>query len=420
MSCIHELLQTRTAPLHASLESLPFFAALQAHALPKVSIVSFFRCLAIIHAVLERKLARISQDQVSQLYASTLPKLPFLTADLDVLDAESLPSIASAIRHALDYADEILGDNDPRNLIGPLYVLEGSQHGAIALKRDYARCLNIADEQLSYPGCYGSATAARGDAFLKILGTLSLDAEQRERITESAVRCFESLERICAALHPYAPEDLKHHAAAINFEAGDHAIPQEPIEIDLALRAGRAAWDAYPYLEQRYGARGKRFTNSDSCWLVTLAHAPRSEVATKALDWLRNILAPRGIPTIALETHLRIIQQAIAEEFPERIKMHTQFDPFLSNRRAERRARFGAAESSPLVDIFNRRFQACSGLQVASAAELIASAWIDERCGIAGALSALHVWFADPGRFSRDWIGSVDEMVAELDRAHDV
>jgi hypothetical protein len=297
-------------------------------------------------------------------------------------------------------------------------VLEGSQNGAIALKPEYARCLNVSDEQLSYLGCYNSATAARWNTFLGVLSALSFDDGQRERIAASAVGCFECLKGICATVYPYSSKDLKYNAAAVNFEAGDHAIPQNPIEIDLALRAGKAAWEKFPYLEQRYGARGKRFTNSDSCWLVTLTRAPGQDVATKALDWLRTVLATRGIPTVVLEVHLRTIRQAITLEFPEQIKMRTQFDLFLSNREAERRVYFGAEGQSPLIDVFNRRFQACSGLKVESAAELIVSAWMDERSRVTGSLSALHNWITDVGRFSGDWIANVNELLAELDRIH--
>ena len=399
-------------------ESLPFFEELQTHKLPKVSIVSFLRCLAIIHAVLERRLSRILEHQVFRLHDSTLPKVPLLTADLEVLDAASLPGVAPAIRSALDYADEILRETDLLNLIGPLYVLENSQSGAIALKHEYARCLNVPDEQLSYLGCYGRATAARWNTFLGVLGGLPFNGGQRERIAASAVRCFECLEGICAAVYPYSSKDLKYHVAAMNFEAGDHAIPQTPSEIDLALRAARAAWEKFPYLERRYGARGRRFTNSDSCWLVTLTRAPGQDVTTKALDWLRTVLATRGIPTVVLEVHLRTIQQAIALKFPEQIKMRAQFDLFLSNREAERRVYFGAEGQSPLIDVFNRRFQACSGLKVGSAADLVASAWMDERSGIFGSLSALHSWLTDVGRFSRDWIANVNGLLSELDRMH--
>lgn len=417
MSGIHDLVKAKTAPLHERFERLLFFQRLRAQELPKVAIVSFLQCLAIIHVVLERKLSGNSQRQISTLFDSVTPKLPFLVADLGILNSATLPSITPAIRIALDYADQILGEIDPLNLIGPLYVLEGSQNGAFAFKHEYGHCLDISAEQLSYFGCYGTATAARWDAFLNGLGTLTLDDEQRTRIALSAVRCFESLEAICVAACESSPKELKFHAASINFEAGDHAIPQNPVEIDLALRAGKGAWEAFPYLEQRFGPRGKRFTNSDSCWLVALTRAPGQEAATKALNWLRTVLATRGIPSLILEAHLGIIQQEIALEFPEEIEMRARFDRFLSNREAERRQYFGTEGQSSLISVFSRRFEACSGLKVESVAELIASAWIDERSGVAGARPALHDWFIDSGRFSKDWIANVNQLFVELDRS---
>jgi hypothetical protein len=49
---------------------------------------------------------------------------------------------------------------------------------------------------------------------------------------------------------------------------------------------------------------------------------------------------------------------------------------------------------------------------------LLASAWLDERCGVTGALPALHGWFTDAGRFSPDWIASVSALLDELDSMH--
>ena len=83
------------------------------------------------------------------------------------------------------------------------------------------------------------------------------------------------------------------------------------------MRAAKVAWEKYPYLEYRYGERGRRFTDSDSCWLVTLTRAPRQVAVTKALEWLRTVLASRGIPTVILEFHLDAILRAVRVEFPE-------------------------------------------------------------------------------------------------------
>lgn len=54
--------------------------------------------------------------------------------------------------------------------------------------------------------------------------------------------------------------------------------------------------------------RGKRFTVSDSCWLVALTEKSVKS-ATKSLNWLRTVLASRGITTVILEDHLAAICQ---------------------------------------------------------------------------------------------------------------
>jgi hypothetical protein len=202
----------------------------------------------------------------------------------------------------------------------------------------------------------------------------------------------------------------KRHLAEINFEAGDHAMPQDPRDVELALQAARIAWEAYPYLEQRYGERGRRFTDSDSCWLFTLARAPNIAAVTKSLNWLRTVLSSRGIPTVILEAHLDAIAAQIAEQ--------VQFNQFLSDREAERLALFDVESKSSRIDAYDERFLACTGLVIPSAAELLTSAWIDERAGISGAVAALRDWLVDPKRFSSDWIVTVHDLLAELDRAY--
>lgn len=416
MAALHQLLKVETAPLHRRLDGSPFFAALQAGLLPKLAIVSFLRCLAIIHAVLEREIASVANPGIAALARQAGPKLALLVADLETLDTESLPSIGPGIDRALDFAAAILADADnPLSLVAMLYMLEGSQNGA-ALKRAYARCLDIGVEQLSYIGCYGSETAAHWKAFTTLLDALALDDEEAIQVKNFAVQGFGRIEALLAALYPYAENDLRYRVAAINFEAGDHAMPQDPREVDLALRAGRAAWQQYPYLERRFGERGKRFTCSDSCWLVALTRMP-VEIATKNLEWLRTVLASRGIPTIVLETHLRLVAQGLAVSFPEQIDKRERFDRFLANLDAERRALGGASAALSLIEPFERRFRGCVGSTVESAAQLIAAAWIDERSGIDGALPAVRDWFADTRRFSSDWIATVDALVTALDRA---
>ena len=176
-----EILRTETADLHVRLETLPFFTALHAGTLPRISIVSFLRSLSIIHAVLERSLALVSSAAIADLRRHAPPKVPLLVADLHALAAADSPSVSAAIRGALDYAAEILtsGDN-PLSLMGVLYVLEASQNGGIVLRHAYSRCLRIPEEQLSYIGCYGRGTAAQWKRFIECLNVFALDEQQGE------------------------------------------------------------------------------------------------------------------------------------------------------------------------------------------------------------------------------------------------
>jgi heme oxygenase len=387
---------------------------LHAGELPKVAGVNFLRSLSIIYAVLESSLARVPHPQTNRLRVLATPKLPLLMADLELFDAARIPSVKPAIQRAVGFGAEILADDDnPLSPLGALYVLEGSQNGGISLRRALARCLGVPERRLSFMGCYGKETAAHWRRFSEAMDSLPISVQQANHVARCALHCFEKLESICAALYPYSDEDLGHHVAAVNFEAGDHAMPQKPLEMDLALRAAKTAWEKYPYLELRFGERGKRFTDSDGCWLVALAHMP-VETATQNLTWLRTFLASRGIPTVILEAHIRAILDALEGEFPDRIDMRIRYAPFQLGLDAERQARGDTEQISRLVDRFDRRLRRCSGFTVESAARLIASAWEDECSGIAGSLRAVQEWFVDPTRFPNDWTADVNELVAGL------
>jgi heme oxygenase len=414
---LSQRLKAETAALHHRLETLPFFQTLQAGALEKIALISWLRCLAVVHAVLERELSRTSHRRIRTLGALTVPKIPFLVDDLAAMEANGLPSVMPALRIAIDFAAEILtAAADPLTLVGCLYVLEGSQIGGLALKPAYGRCLGESGLQLSYVGCYGGDTEARWDAFRACLDSFALENAEAESVVNAASRCFEQIGNICTALHPYVADSLRHHAAGINFEAGDHVIPENPREIELALRVGRSMWDMYPYLQCRFGERGKRFTSSDSCWLVALMRMP-VETATENLKWLRTVLASRGIPTVILEEHLSAILTVLAAEFAEGIELGARYEPFLSGLDLERRTLGGIEGALLQVEQFEPQFQACAGFTVPSAAKLIASAWLDEQSGITGSLASVRDWFSDPTRFSDDWVSTVDRLMAALGRA---
>jgi len=109
---------------------------------------------------------------------------------------------------------------------------------------------------------------------------------------------------------PYSLEkkkkEKKFHVAQINPEAGNHPIPEDEREIQAALQASNRGWAEFPYYQQRYGERGKRFSDSDTCWLATLVTLD-PESLQKQIDWLCRMLSTRGMPSILLEHSLRYL-----------------------------------------------------------------------------------------------------------------
>jgi len=63
--------------------------------------------------------------------------------------------------------------------------------------------------------------------------------------------CGPVLWKICAfaaGIERIARLSDKYHIAAVNLEASDHAMPLDPLEIELALRAARVAWCGFTSL----------------------------------------------------------------------------------------------------------------------------------------------------------------------------
>ena len=108
---------------------------------------------------------------------------------------------------------------------------------------------------------------------------------------------------------------------AINFEAGTHDVTTDPRELVAAVDAGVRTWNVYPYFEARYGGRGRRFTRSDSAWLVTLASA-EIDAARRQIKWLASLLAARGMPSLLFEEHLFHLREALVEAVPERAEVY--------------------------------------------------------------------------------------------------
>jgi len=89
-----------------------------------------------------------------------------------------------------------------------------------------------------------------------------------------------------------------------NIEAGNIPYPTDIREIALTERSVEVLWRAFPYLQRRYGQRGRRFGSSDVGYLVVCAGLPSTAFLDQVI-WLGGILASRGMPSWLLECQLR-------------------------------------------------------------------------------------------------------------------
>jgi heme oxygenase len=400
------------------LQALPFFQVLAAFRLPLESYVGQLRALAVIHAVLEQALATCSEPRVAAVWRSDLRKFPRLQEDLRFFEPRAVADLKEPAEAALVIAGQLSRQSveQPLALLGALYVLEGSMLGAQVLRRLYAQAFLLnGEEGLAYLATYGAEAPARWAEFQQRLNAIQLNPEERGQVAQAATELFAQLEEIFRGLYPVKPESRTVLVTSINPEAGRHAVPADPRELEVALRAADACWQRWPYFEQRYGERGRRFARSDGVWLATL---PRFEAAqmSQQVRWLGRVLAARGMPTLLLQDHLEILAEHLISALPahrpayERLR---QAAGELQARRGqhlpEERARVAAAE-------FDRAVGPEWSARLPRTGALLAAAVADESGQHPGAVESLRLWLVDTSRFPADWIAAVESTLGQLRR----
>jgi hypothetical protein len=197
-----------------------------------------------------------------------------------------------------------------------------------------------------------------------------------------------------------------------NPEAGNHPLPDAPLEIEAALRAGQHSWEACPYYDLRYGERGRRFTRSDSGYLVALTQQDAFHVREQ-VAWLARVLASRGMPTWLLERHLYALYSELCAAMPaqrSRYEKLREAADWLNQRRV---ARIGESAGRALAGGFHRHVADDPWLaRLREPGLLLIAAVADERNDLAEAVPSLLAWLADPQRFQPSWIAAVEATLA--------
>ena len=416
---IMDRLRQATRGAHVSLESLPFSQTLRGGGVTPLSYCEFLRAMAFLHEALEGTLAGCQDPVVQQVWGRDLARLPALRKDLGRLDPAGYAPVGRGELMAILAGEEarIRARGDPLTLLGWLYVLQGAAMGGLTLRKPVGEALGLGEGVGLAFLSGGGEKAARGRwrGFARRMETTLAGEAAEESALEGAREAFRAVTEIFQALEPEFPPGSGLLTPVLNREAGTHRIPQDPREIQAALRAGAASWERVPYYEQRYGSRGRRFTRSDSAWIVTLA-GESAAVAEHQLRWLGRFLATRGMPRWLLELHLEELHRELVAVRPERAE---GYGVLLGVARVFREERLRILDRES-IHLLTRRFEAevppaeLAGLPLAP--HILVAAVADEMAGISGSIRSVELWMRDRARFSEAWAGGVRDL---LDRARE-
>ena len=409
-----EELKAATFPTHARLQTAPFFQALAACQLPLESYVGQLRALAALHGVLEQALENCADKRVASVWNSDMRKLPLLQQDLRYFEPRAVADLREAVDAALKTVERLRlrSLEQPLTLLGWVYVLEGSTLGALMLRPMYARAFLLTGEEgLASLHCYGKAVHARWAQYQQRMNALCLSAEEREAMIQAANQFFAQLEAIFQALYPFQPESKTFLVTSINPEAGRHPVPSDEREVQAALRAGDACWKRFPYYEQRYGERGRRFARSDAAWLATLYTYEPAQILQQA-RWLGRVLAGRGMPTLLLQVQLEILVTELSAAIPGKKSEFEKLSQAVADLRDSRRKHLPDDQLQALAGEFDRAVGPEWSARFPQTGALLGCAVADELEGSQGAVETLRPWMTDPARFPAGWIAAVETTLA--------
>ena len=408
-------LKVDTKDYHIKLESLPYFNELIAHKLPLECYVNQLRALSIIHGVLENEIVSSENTTLEAVWNDNLRKLHLLEKDLSFFELRVISDAGAPVDAALKMTEKIRlrQIENPVTLLGYLYVFEGSTLGNSMHRPDISKTFHLEGfSGCSYYASYDEQVQSHWKQFSKKMNEVLNDHSVHDAVIEAAHEAFDGLEVLYMALYPLQLSQKKDHVTRINPEAGNHPIPENELEIQAALKASDRVWAEFGYYEQRYGQRGKRFSDSDICWLVTLTRLDQN-ILQQQIDWLCRVLAARGMPTIMMEQTLRFLKEELSAVVSENNVAYEKLELSAVHLERKREGRISAPAFQSLAD----EFEQSAGKKLAdtyrNTGKLLLSAVVDEANGIDGAIDSLTEWLTDTERFSTDWLRAVKKIIGK-------
>lgn len=180
---IRELLREETRSEHHAIEGIMPFAR---PGFDRAGYQALLERFYAFYQPLEEKFLDSADLRERGFDYSARVKTPLLEQDIRNLGGEPArvaPAPASALP-AFSSSDELLG---------ALYVVEGSTLGGQVLSKNLSEKLHLNDEQTSFYSSYGVSTGQKWAEFLAFLKAQNGDSAKNARVLEGARETFRSL-----------------------------------------------------------------------------------------------------------------------------------------------------------------------------------------------------------------------------------
>lgn len=317
---LYAKLKSKTTELHPEAHSIPYMKNLFKNNLPLESYIGHLRCFSIIYAVLERQIETTNNAVLQKFTELYIPKSSLIDDDLRYLSASDTFDILPAIRNALSIADKIIlfSASDPLRLISYIYIMEGTLNGSSFMLEHLNKIFNLPDGKgLKYFSALTQAQTNFWNDFTEKLNTHLFSESQKSLLIKTAIETFRDLTRMYEKLFPVHPETLGRHISALNPEAGNHPMPQDPDEITAISIAARKCLADFPYIKACFGTRGEKYTLSDAAWITSLIQEPE-QTGKQQFLWLCDFLTKKGVPCVCQTEQLNYLYTELSKVHPKK------------------------------------------------------------------------------------------------------
>ncbi|HEY9791964.1 MAG TPA: biliverdin-producing heme oxygenase [Candidatus Obscuribacterales bacterium] len=196
---LHQHLKDSTRKRHEQAEGHPFQGALAQGKLPLASYRRYLVQLAHLHREFENQLRNAEGNPaVRSVVHDEHYQLPFLQDDLKALGTDM--NSETALPVVVEFAQSRTFSDDPRTLLGVLYVLLGSKHGGKFIAHQVRETYGLQDAGYTYFDPFKDRFKPLWQDFTSALNALPDDEQLRNGVLQGADATFDVFVQIGDAI----------------------------------------------------------------------------------------------------------------------------------------------------------------------------------------------------------------------------